>query len=311
MIPPLSLLLSFDHATRLGSMSAAARALGISQPAVSRHLAQLETMLGAALFDRQWNGLVPTSAGLAYHAAVAGALMELEKATGRVRQSRQDRTVRVAANSGFGQQWLEPRLPALNAAIPDLCLRLIAIDRDAAFDPGEFDIGVVFGAGRWPGMSASLLIGERALPVCAPSYLIDHPHLRSPGLRPAALLGERLLHLDEASDRWLTWASWFQAQGVAAPLPRAALLYNSYPWLLQAAVRGEGVALGWLGLIDDDLADGRLVALLPAMERPGHGYFLCRPQRPASNPARSRVVARVAAWLEDSARLTAPGLPRR
>src|SRR5215469_14847038 len=96
--PPLTALIPFEAAARLGSMSAAARELGISQPAISRHLAGLEADLGQALFTRTRRGLQLTASGLEYQAAIAPALDQIRRASAKLRPDGPERPVRIAAN---------------------------------------------------------------------------------------------------------------------------------------------------------------------------------------------------------------------
>jgi LysR family transcriptional regulator, glycine cleavage system transcriptional activator len=296
-LPPHSALRPFEAAARLGSISAAARELGVTQPAISRHLTQLEADLRQPLFERTARGLRLTEAGRAFQAAVAPALAAIAEAADSLRAPDRDRTIRLAANTGFAQQWLAPRLSALRAAMPNLYLRLSTTDRDEDFDDGDYDLAVRFGAGGWAGCRATQLLPERVTPICAPAYLRERPGLDRPDLPASALLGERLLHLDEQSARWFTWRTWLQSLGVAAAIPPPKLLYPSYPLLLQAAVAGEGVALGWAGLIDDLFARHWIVALPLESRRDDHGYFLCQRERRPMTQAKQAVVSKLATWL--------------
>ena len=277
----MAALIPFEAAARLGSMSAAARELGISQPAISRHLAALEGDLGQALFIRTRRGLRLTAAGLAYQAAVAPALGQIRDATLRLRPRGAGRSLRLAANFGFAQQWLMPRLPALRRVLPDLVLHLVTSDREEELALAEADLSIRFGTGAWPGQRAQKLFDEEAFPVCSPDCLARHPHLAAGDLSAASLL-----HMEESSARWFTWDSW-----LSAPAPPRRLIYPTYPLLLQAALAGEGVALGWRGLVDELVAEGRLVQLGPGITRADRGYFLCLPEAP------SALARAVADWL--------------
>ena len=282
----MTALIPFEAAARLGSMSAAARELGISQPAISRHLAALESDLGQVLFIRTRRGLRLTPAGLAYQAAVAPALTQIRDATLRLRPRGAGRSLRLAANFGFAQQWLMPRLPALRRALPDLVLHLVTSDREEELALADADLSIRFGTGAWPGQRALKLFDEEAFPVCSPDCLARHPRLGAGDLSAASLL-----HMEESSSRWFTWDSWLATHGAALrALPRR-LIYPTYPLLLQAALAGEGVALGWRGLVDELVAEGRLVQLGPGITRADRGYFLCLPEAPSA-PARA-----VSDWL--------------
>jgi len=296
VLPPMGALRPFEAAARLGSMSAAARELGVSQPAISRMLAHLEAFLGQPLFNRTRRGLTLTDAGRTLQRAVEGAFASLSQATDELKAPDRDRTVWLTANSGFAQQWLALRLPALREALPHVYLRLTTSDRDQELDAGEYDLAVRFGAGQWRGTNSVKLLPERVVPVCAPTYLARHRKLARVA-SAAALAREQLLHLDESSARWLTWASWFAAQGERLTLERPTLLYASYPLLLQAVLAGEGVALGWVELVEDLIAEGRLTPVFPVLERDSHGYFLCRPKHRTMTKAKGHLVDSVASWI--------------
>ena len=300
-LPPLSTLRAFEAAARLGSMSAAARELSLSQPAISRSLAHLESDLGQPLFRRSHRGLQLTDAGCTLQRAVEVAFATLAEACDGIRAPDKDRTVWLTANSGFAQQWLAGRLPELRRTLPSLYLRLTTSDRDQELDAGEYDLVVRFGTGQWRGCTSTKLLPERVVPVCSPAYLAKHRRLAR-AVSPAVLSGAHLLHLDESSARWLTWASWFAAQGIAPKLPRPALTYASYPLLLQAALAGEGVALGWQALIEPQVRDGSLVPLFKPLQRDTHGYFLCRPRARRMTQAKSYLVEAVAAWIIERCR---------
>ncbi|HEX9448233.1 MAG TPA: LysR family transcriptional regulator, partial [Dongiaceae bacterium] len=123
-LPPVSSLIPFEAAARLGSMSAAARELGISQPAISRHLQMLERDLGQVLFQRNRRGLVLTTAGRSYQLAVATGLDHISQVTQQLRAMSGDQIIRINANFGFAQQWLMPRFARLRADFPKLLFRL-------------------------------------------------------------------------------------------------------------------------------------------------------------------------------------------
>ncbi len=224
-------------------------------------------------------------------------LDEIGRATELLRQRNRGRTIRLAANFGVAQQWLMQRLPALRAAEPDLYLRLVTSDRDDELDLADCDLAIRFGTGHWPRCRAVKLWDEEVAPVCSPAYLAAHPALDA-----ADLAGAQLLHMDEASERWLTWASWFAARGVSARLDRPTLLYTTYPLLLQAALAGRR---GWRSAGADSSTiwspNGGWCGSGRASRRASHGYFLCLPQDRALPAATARLVERVAKWIEQTA----------
>lgn len=298
--PPIGCLIPFEAAARLGSMSAAARELGISQPAISRHLQLLEADLGQILFQRNRRGLTLTTAGRDYRDAVALGLEQIARATTSLRAQSGDQTIRIAANFGFAQQWLMPRFGRLRAAYPKPFFRLMTSDQEDDLTLADADIAIRFGTGQWPGWVAAKLFVEEVFPVCAPLYLDERQHLSRSGLSAADLLDERLLHMDETSARWLTWNNWLRLRGVTPPKAKPQLLYSTYPLLLQATLAGEGIGLGWRGLVDPLLQAGNLIQLLPGLLREDRGYFFTYRQ---GHPA-EKLLARIGDWLVAEAAAT-------
>jgi DNA-binding transcriptional LysR family regulator len=296
-LPPLGALRPFEAAARLGSLSAAARELRVSQPAISRQIDGLEAWLGVALFERTPRGLRPTSSGLAFRDTVASAFEAIRQMVDQIRPPDSDRSITIAAHSGFAQLWLAPRLGGLQSIIPNAFLRLVPTDRDADFIQQDVDLAVRFGTADMMGRQAVELLPERIVPVAAPSYLAGRLADGHAPPTPSTLAAERLLHMDEVSNRWLTWNGWFAAEGLAPPTERPRLLYASYPLLLEAARRGEGVALGWLGLVDDALVSGALVPLAAPLDRPSHGYFLCWRGDRLVSAVKRRLIDRVRSWF--------------
>jgi len=301
--PPIGCLIPFEAAARLGSMSAAARELGVSQPAISRHLQILEADLGQALFHRNRRGLSLTTAGNAYRHAVALGLDHIAAATATLRAQGAEHSIRIAANFGFAQQWLMPRFATLRAAHPQLSFRLMTSDDDAALDMAECDIAIRFGVGDWPGWHVTPLFPEEVFPICTPAYLDAHPELKRTSLQPteltpADLLRAHLLHLDSTNADWLDWSDWFRWHHVSATAPKPQMLYSTYPLVLQAILSSEGVGLGWRGLVDGLLAAGTLVQLLPGLRRDQHGYFITW----RKNHAQEKLLRKIAEWMVGEAR---------
>lgn len=284
-------------------MSAAARELGISQPAVSRHLQVLEADLGQILFQRNRRGLALTAAGRDYRDAVAAGLDSIARGTASLRAQAGEQNIRIAANFGFAQQWLMPRFSRLRAAYPKLSFRLMTSDQDDDMTLSGADLAIRFGTGQldtnpWPGWVSVKLFPEEVFPICTPQYLEGRPHLRQESLRAADLLAEPLLHMEETNPHWLTWSHWLKLQHVKLAGAKPQLVYSTYPLLLQATLAGEGIGLGWRGLVDPLLQAGSLVQLLPGLRRDDRGYFLTYRQ---SHPA-ERLLAKISDWLAAEAR---------
>jgi DNA-binding transcriptional LysR family regulator len=143
------------------------------------------------------------------------------------------------------------------------------------------------------------LFGERMTPVASPAVA----HGRSPLRSPADLTQHVLLHLDDPDGRtpWLDWRSWLASNGQPGLKAAGSLRFRIYDQVVQAAVGGQGVALGRLPMIAEHLRDGRLVAPFARKYDSARGYFAVAAPRVAE---RDDVVAFLQ-WLADEAALEA------
>ena len=288
-LPSLRALAAFEAAGRHRSFSAAARELGVSQSAVSQQVAWLEAELGRPLFDRGHRGVKPTVDGAALLQAATGAFDAVEAAARSIRRP-QAAVLQVATDFGFAAWWLMPRLAALNGRLPDVEVRVSTSQGDDGPRQAASDVLILFGRGPWPGCAARRITRERVMPVCSPAVLD-----RAGGVADPRALGRlRLLHLaGPAPARWLSWQDWFAHHGVRRDAQRDDLTFDSYQLVLQAALQGQGVALGWAPLIDGLVAEGRLAVLDGWALESERGYHLVIPGNRAPHPA----VQQFCRWL--------------
>ncbi len=242
----------------------------MSQAAVSQHVAMLEAELGTRLFTRGHRGVVLTSTGEALRLAVEDGLRALQSGVTAARRLKKKRTLQILTDFGFAAWWLMPRIARLSDVAPDVELRLITTQSDNLADDPDFDLAILFGAGDWPGYRAERLFQEKIYPVCSPAYLGEHP---APA--PAEISRMRLLHLrGPSAQRWFTWNDWFSAMKLPPVSRTHDLTFNNYQLLLQAALQGQGVGLGWAPLIDALVESSVLVRLSPTPLTSERGYFV-------------------------------------
>ena len=274
LLPPLHALRAFEAVARYGGVSRAGEELLISQSAVSHHIRKLEQELGTTLFVRRARGMTLTPEGARYFDVVARAFALIGEGTAALRGGAAC-VVRVSVLPSFAAHWLAPRLSRFRALHPTIEVELDPTLRAADFQAGDLDLAVRYGDGRWPEVRADLLMTERLTPVVSPDA-------GSPRDLP-------LLMTKKAFD----WTLWARAAAFDLGAARQVQL-TDYNVVLQSALKGEGVALGRLRLVGDQVASGALVALFDqVVESPDAAYWLVRPRgRPLSPAAEA-----FGAWL--------------
>ena len=285
--PLMNALAAFECAGRTGSFTRSAEELGTSQPAVSRHIANLEDHLGVPLFERQHNRIRLTESGRALHEAVSLGLGHIQSVFQEIRRDREAKLLTIGCSYGLAHLYLMPYFHAMQEAFPGHEVRLITTDSYLDLDMSDVDYSIRFGTGQWPGKVAEPLFFENVFPVCAPEFLDRYPFLTEPdGWR--RLVECPLLHLDAGGRGWLVWESWLERSG-ATPMTGNAQVERSrmflqYPFLLQAAVEGRGVALGWSHMVENYLESGRLVRIGDVTVETERGYYLVGSHMRAGDP---------------------------
>lgn len=279
-IPSFSALVAFEAAGRLQSFTKAAAELNITQAAVSRQIRLLEERLGQPLFLRAHRAVELTGAGRDYLHTIVNALAHVAAATRELRISEPAPRLTVAADQSMAAMWLMPRLKTMRAKSPAVGIRLIVSDDDDKCLAGGVDLAFMHGDGNWITHDSLRLFGEEVTPVCSPAYLKSNRTLGS----PADLIDEELIDLEDEHWNWLNWRQWLTSHGVSMAAGRRGLTVDSYPLVIEAAKQGLGIALGWRGLVDTDIAAGRLVVALKETFETRFGYYVVWPRSRALSP---------------------------
>lgn len=283
----LQRLAVFESAARLGSFTAAARELAMTQPAATRHIRALERSLGAELFVRTTNRSELSELGRRLFDHVTAGFDAVEAGIAELDGHGGDFV--LAAHPGVAQQWLLPRIDMVHELLGDLELRLWMFDSDADIADGGFDAALRVGVGDDARLQRSFLFPEIVVPVASPVLADAH------GLGAASTASDvfraPLVHMDDGASPWMTWGEWLDAYGIVLHRQPGRVLYNNYPMVLQQAIAGRGVALGWLGLVDD-LVDSGVLRIVGPEVRSSRGYHLTWPTTTSTE-----VVTRLADWL--------------
>ncbi len=303
-IPPFASLRAFEAVGRVGGIRKAALELSVDHAVVSRHLRALEAWLGVALFDRSASVPRLNATGRQYHQSIAASITDIARATRDVVGSQKGERLLIWCVPGFASRWLAANLDLFAQLHPGIEIELRPTDTSPAFGSDEADGDIRFvrdiaGGGPPPGVDWLTFARPSVVPVASHDWIATHPPINTPW----DLVDLRLLH--EESDE--EWRAWFIAHDLAV----GARLLGPRLWhahlTLDAARRGQGVALANPFLIADDISEGflKVVGQQPGREvgaKIGAYVFATREDaiaRPAMRKFRDWLAARAGAFLQD------------
>jgi LysR family glycine cleavage system transcriptional activator len=267
-LPPLHALRAFEAAARHLSVTRAAEELFVTQAAVSHQIKALEDWFGQPLFRRAGRGIQLSETGARLLPAASESFDRLAEVSRRLKEHSHKRLLTVTTLDSFAASWLIPRLRDFRAAYPDIDVRLTTADAAIDLAADGIDVAIRLGRGPWPGLYSEELMTEQVFPVCAPGLIDGDPPLR----RPEDLKHHTLLH-DIGP---VGWDMWLRAAGVGDVDPYSGPTFNHTSFVAQAAVAGEGLALGRTAIVADALAGGRLVKPFDLALDAYHAYhFVC------------------------------------
>jgi len=294
-LPSTGALEAFEAAARHQSFTKAAEELSVTQSAVCRQVAALESFLDVRLFRRTRRGVTLTEAGLDYSRSVGARLDEVERDTLELMaRGGRGSSLELAVVPTFGTRWLLPRLPAFQRAHPHVAVHLSSRTRPFLFADTPFDAAIhagETGSAAWPGTEKRFLMSESLIAVASPSL----PALAAGDPRTAADWAR--LPLLQQSTRPYAWRQFFDGLGLVVPQPMAGPRMELFSMLTEAAVHGMGVALTPPFFVQEELAQGRLVDIAPRPVGGQRAYSLIWPEEKAELPA----LQAFAAWLQAEA----------
>jgi DNA-binding transcriptional LysR family regulator len=258
------------------------------QSAVSRQIQALEATLACRLFVRAYRSIEFTPEGRHLFRTADPLLDQLGAAVGTLRPPAERPCITITATIGVTALWLLPRLGAFQRGAPDIDVRVAATNRVVDLERDGMDLALRYCPDAAAPAGATRLFSEILVPVA-------HPSLGEAAIEdPARLRRHVLIDYDDSSRPWLQWKHWLRGAGhKTGTSGQGRLLFNQYDQVVQAALAGQGVALGRLALVGNLLADGKLAL---ATARPpvttDHGYWLLA--RPGAD---SRALPAVRDWI--------------
>ncbi|SMF25318.1 transcriptional regulator, LysR family [Tistlia consotensis] len=289
MLPSTNALFVFEAAVRCGSFTKAAAELNVTQPAVSRMLGRLESHLGVKLFERVPGGPQLTESGTILYRRLSHSFREIEGALREIEARRTGaETVTLSVSTAFTTHWLMPRMSELHRLFPTLDLRFQLLAGPLGGPVDEVDLGMRFVEGEDARHEAALIMPEIVLPICSPAYLEQR---RQEG-RDGQPFPNTIVNLSKAEPDWSRYFSSERPDGETGA--GNSLIFSDYAIVVQAALLGQGIALGWLNVVSHWLRGG---ALVPAADEPivtGRRCHLVhlkeRPLRPVAAQLRDWII---------------------
>jgi DNA-binding transcriptional LysR family regulator len=289
LLPSLNALVAFEAAVRCGTFAKAASELGVTGPAVSRTIGRLEQHLGTPLFRRTPRGAVLTKEGNNLFSGISRSFGEIERTIADLvdRSRPVRRPIVLSVSAAFATHWFMPRLARFQTRFPgeEIYFQLINGPLEGPVD--GVDIAMRFDPRGDAKTRVYPLMRELLLPVCAERY--QGARNDADGLLPAAA---RMISLSGSQFHW--------HQLFAPDFAQSAeneIRLTDYTLVVQAALVGQGLAVGWLNVVSGLLASAALVPALPQVIATGRRCDLVLPER-----TNSAVVTEICDWMVEEFR---------
>lgn len=294
-LPSPVALFMFEAAARHLSFTRAGSEFNVTQSAISRMIKRLELHLGTILFDRNPSGLKLTADGQELFKSVSMGFKMIEAGLDEL-QSRQDDTncVTISISSAFAMHWFVPRMDRFQLRFPEIDLRLQLVKGEPVGPFEDVDLAVRFNQPPNSEQHSWKLADEVIIPVCSEAYLADH------GSVEARRSGHILAKQSEATR--LPWEFFIQNSGFPMPQGERYLIFSDYALVIQAALKGRALALGWLHVIGEEFLERGLVRAGHSELKSGFSYHIVatknRPLRDASIVVKDWIVAEMDEMLQ-------------
>ncbi|MDB6082359.1 MAG: gcvA [Gammaproteobacteria bacterium] len=284
-LPMLNLLIAFEAAARHHSMNKASQELHLTHAAVSQQIRKLEEQLGLLVFERLSSGVALTEAGETLLGAVRTGFYHIERAVMQLRRRETPQSLVLSVDRDFAGLWLVPRLAELQALMPNTIVEIIAVKSAPLPAEPSVHCSIRYAEAGLKSGNAEMLFRSRLFPVCAESLARTLP-LKSPDdLRHHVLLHDRSM---------VEWEHYLQyCTGKTDVDVTAGIVFSENSLCLEAAARGQGVAIGDDFLAATHLAERRLIRPFGSPLLSKNAYYLFIPESASKNPS----VNAFRAWL--------------
>lgn len=255
-MPPLHALQAFEAVGRCGTMTTAAKELGVTPSAVSQQVRKLEECLGVTLLERIGRRVEMTSWGVLLHKEIAVGFAQLTHSVEVLERARSQSGIVLTALSSVVNKWIGRKIFEWKVLYPDANVRIIGKDEEPRMADGQSDFRITYGKRAEVHTHFTVLYTDWVVPACSPRLLGMHK-LNA----PADILTFPLLNIEWEShySRPPQWSEWAQLVGAACNDKPSGLFFALSSNAIDAAVNGHGFVLGQVSMIEDELNAGTLV----------------------------------------------------
>lgn len=255
ILPPLSSLLPFEATARLGSVTKASEELGLTQAAISKQIKALEGDLSVTLFERRNRAVYLTDVGRELQAIVSSALESIAGYARDIRDRQDEGEIVLYAQVCEGVNWLIPRMYKFYQSNPNIDVRVSVSTRPMTEALERFDLALQSSQRDRGNAIEAFSVPDEVFPVCSPSYM----DVAGAPLSQDHFGKYRLLHLKVSPQDWVEWDDWLDQMGIGISVGYQGTVYDNYSMMLQAAIEGHGIALGWRRTTEHLLNSGALI----------------------------------------------------
>ncbi len=272
-------ILAFHLAAQENSFTKAADTLNVSQPAISHGVRQLEERLGVELFERNPQGVVLTEIGEKLARRIQRGLAEIQQGLEETLSHTQPEKITLLVSTSVASHWLMPRIARFKHLYPEVQLHCITQDTDQGLQESRFDLCIPLGLAPESGFQRWQFAEEVLTPVCSPEFAYRHQlqHL-------SAINDIPLIHLEERYNSRYNWQHFFDDCSLSPHSARGDETYNDYSIVLQAAMEGQGLALGWQHIVGPLIQQGKLVAPFEQQIATNQPFHIIAPEHKPLNP---------------------------
>jgi len=287
-IPSLNALRAFEAAARHQSIKTAGAELHVNHASVSRTIKQLESYVGCRLFERTHRKIVLTNDGESLFSAVTIGFSHVQRAVTQLQKGENPERLVISVDPDFASLWLVPRLAEVYAIVPDILVEIVALKTTPELHDHRVSCAIQYAEAGLEFVNAEMLFRSRLFPVCAKSLAQSTPLDSLDDLHHHFLLHDRSV---------IEWEQYLRSCTESPDINvGSGAIFSDTADCLDAAARGQGVAIGDDFLAANYLAEGRLIRPFGAAMLSKNAYYFVAP----ASALRHAAVKAFRMWLMQS-----------